>query len=182
MSSREPPLGFSLQFPNLQEAKNSSPKKGGRTRFPLFKWPLSLYSQPKFYAGLYSSHQEMCRSTIWCSMSTGTPISERSRWHSIFEQLSVWQGLVDHGVQFLTSDCTLSHPRTARPGCCQSCWPLMSSWPPSSTVPAPLHHWSVHQDPEESIWERAPHSWTVRHSWFLSKISAKADIGTSLVV
>ena len=38
MSSREPPTRlFPLQFPNLQEAKNSSPKKGGRTWFPLFQ-------------------------------------------------------------------------------------------------------------------------------------------------
>ena len=134
------PLGFSLSSSlTFKKPRIPPQRKVAEPGFLSFKWPLSSYLQPKFYAGLFSSHQEMCRKG-YMMIDVDRHTSQWMFQMTLHLWTALWFGkaLVDHGVQFLTSDCTLSRPQDCEAWCCRSCWPLSwAPWPPSSTAPAP---------------------------------------------
>lgn len=100
--------------------------------------------------------REYAGNAKWWHVLTDTSVSECSRWCFIFEQLWFDKALVDHCVQFLPSDFILFRTRTSRPD-------AVSHVGLSHELPDlhlqqrqhSLHHGCLHQDPEESIWERA---------------------------
>ena len=131
MSSREPPTRlFPLQFPNLQEANNSSPKKGGRTRFPLFQMASKFIYTTKI----------ICWTVIKAPGNVQeVPYDNPCRQaHQVSEYSRFGKVLIDRGVQLLTSGCALSRLQDCEAWWCRSCWPLSwAPWRPSSTAPAP---------------------------------------------